>query len=103
MWLASVTVTCAWYGAHSQEIQNGFGAYTPPPKAELMTETVHGVNVSDPYRWMEKTERRDEMWIAVRTLSCLLCAATPSRVRSSLRGAEIPQRLQRKGPRFSDD
>ena len=65
MWLAIATVICAWNGAHSQRIQNSFGAYPPPPRAELMTETVHGVNVSDPYRWMEKTERRDEMvnWI----------------------------------------
>jgi len=65
MWLPMMTVMCAWYGAHSQETHNGFGAYPPPPKAELVTETVHGVNVSDPYRWMEKTERRDEMveWI----------------------------------------
>ena len=43
----------------------GFGEYPQSPKAEPLTETVHGVSVSDPYRWMERPDRRDEMiaWI----------------------------------------
>jgi prolyl oligopeptidase len=44
---------------------DAFGPYPPAPKVEPFVETVHGVAVSDPYRWMEKPERRPEMvaWV----------------------------------------
>ena len=66
MWLTIVTLACGWTGAQSQSAQNGFGNYPPAPKPEPLTETVHGVTLNDPYRWMERQDRRDDMlaWIA---------------------------------------
>lgn len=41
------------------------GNYPEQPSAEPFSETVFGVAIDDPYRWMEKPERRDEMkrWV----------------------------------------
>jgi len=40
-------------------IRGGNGIVLPPPpptKAELVTETIHGVSVTDPYRWLEDSK-----------------------------------------------
>ncbi len=58
--LLGITITIA-----AQVANSGFGDYPASPKAEPLVETVHGVTVSDVYRWMERHDRRDEMiaWI----------------------------------------
>ena len=47
--------------APSLELQN----YSILPRAESITETVFGIEISDDYRWMEREEHREEMldWI----------------------------------------
>jgi prolyl oligopeptidase len=51
--------------ASGQAVNNGFGPYPSAPKAEPLTETVHGITISDPYRWMESPAHHDEMvaWV----------------------------------------
>jgi len=68
--LLVTTLLLGMTSAIAAQVANvGFGEYPPPPKAEPLTETVHGVSVSDPYRWMEKPDRRDEMIVWVKTSS----------------------------------
>jgi len=61
--------------ASAQAVNDGFGPYPPAPKAEPLTESVHGVTVSDPYRWMESPARRDEMVAWVKASSAQTTAA----------------------------
>ena len=40
-------------------VHGGNGVVLPPPpptKAEPVTETIHGVTVTDPYRWLEDSK-----------------------------------------------
>jgi prolyl oligopeptidase len=64
LWLMTL-VLCAKTQTMAQTTNDGFGAYPPAPKAEPLTETLHGVKISDPYRWMESPDRREEMvaWV----------------------------------------
>jgi prolyl oligopeptidase len=55
---------------------------TAPPKTEPLTETVHGVTLTDEYRWMEDPARADELntWIRAESAETQrLLAATPLR------------------------
>lgn len=64
LWLMTL-VLCATTQTMAQTTNDGFGAYPPAPKAEPLTETLHGVKISDPYRWMESPDRSEEMvaWV----------------------------------------
>jgi prolyl oligopeptidase len=61
--------------ALGQAVNDGFGPYPPAPKPEPLTETVHGITVSDPYRWMESPARHDEMVAWVKASSAQTTAA----------------------------
>ena len=43
--------------------------FTPPPtRAVPVTETLHGVTLSDPYRWLEdQNSAETRQWIAARS------------------------------------
>lgn len=45
--------------------KSGLTNYPVPPRAEAFSETVFGVRVDDPYRWMEKADNRSELteWV----------------------------------------
>lgn len=64
LWLTTFGL-CVTTHTLAQTTNDGFGAYPSAPKTEPLTETVHGVTISDPYRWMESSNRRDEMvaWV----------------------------------------
>jgi prolyl oligopeptidase len=60
----------------------GLSSYPDIPKAEPYHETVFGVAIDDPYRWMEKAERRSELeqWVNASSLhTTSQLAALPER------------------------
>jgi prolyl oligopeptidase len=72
----------------------------PPPRAEPLSETVHGITLADEYRWMEDPANRDEMiaFIAqenARTRAML--DALPERAWFAQRISEISSGLDRLG------
>ena len=55
-WFVSSTLLSA---ADNDTVHGGNGITLPPPpptKAEPVTETIHGVTVTDPYRWLEDSK-----------------------------------------------
>lgn len=51
--------------ALAQVAGGGLSNYPTQPAAEPYRETVHGVAVDDPYRWMERADKREELatWV----------------------------------------
>lgn len=66
IWLAAVALPVAALAQASGGLTN----FADIPKAEPLTETVFGVKIDDPYRWMEKTDRRAELekWVNASSL-----------------------------------
>ncbi|WP_332879126.1 prolyl oligopeptidase family serine peptidase [Massilia sp. S19_KUP03_FR1] len=50
---------------HGQAANTGLSNFPAIPKAEPLTEKVFGIDIQDPYRWMEKADRRADLeaWI----------------------------------------
>lgn len=68
--------------ASAQTAGRGLSNYAEQPKAEPFTETVFGVTIDDPYRWMEKADRRAELeaWVNASSLHTTTeLAALPGR------------------------
>ena len=83
----------------AQVAGRGLTNFPDIPKAEPLTETVFGVTVDDPYRWMEKAERRADLetWINASSLHTTTeLAALPARA-ALLKDMET---LSRSGDRY---
>ena len=68
--------------ASAQTAGRGLSNYAEQPKAEPFAETVFGVTIDDPYRWMEKADRRAELeqWVNASSLHTTTeLAALPGR------------------------
>jgi prolyl oligopeptidase len=56
------------FAADDSAVRGGNGVVLPPPpptKVEPVTETLHGVTVADPYRWLEDTKSTaTRAWLA---------------------------------------
>lgn len=56
------------FAADNSAVHGGNGVVLPPPpttKAEPVTETSHGVTISDPYRWLEDSKSPEtRAWLA---------------------------------------
>lgn len=76
----------------------GLSAQTMPPRAEPLVETVHGITLSDEYRWMEDPANRDEMLAFVQAENARTRAmldAIPERAWFANRLGEISSGLDR--------
>lgn len=79
IWLAAIALPAA---ALAQVSGNGLTNFADIPKAEPFTETVFGVAIDDPYRWMEKADRRADLekWVNASSLHTTTeLAALPGR------------------------
>ena len=68
--------------ALAQAATGGLTNFPDIPKAEPFTETVFGVKIDDPYRWMEKADRRTDLenWVNASSLHTTTeLAALPAR------------------------
>src|SRR5580693_1771944 len=58
----------AFAGENPSEVKGGNGIMLPPPpatEAKPVTETIHGVTLTDPYRWLEDPKSPEtRAWIA---------------------------------------
>jgi prolyl oligopeptidase len=54
----------------AQPVGTGLTNFADVPKAEPFTETVFGITVADPYRWMERADRRTDLesWVNAASL-----------------------------------
>ena len=79
LWLAAIALPAA---ALAQGSGNGLTNFVDIPKAEPVSETVFGVKIDDPYRWMEKADRRADLekWVNASSLHTTTeLAALPGR------------------------
>ncbi len=69
----------------------GFAAAPPKTRVDNVTETLHGVRITDPYRWLEdQSSPETRAWIAQQnTYARALLDAMPGRERLKQRIAEL--------------
>lgn len=63
-------VVILFFVVRAQAADTGLNNFLDIPKAEPLTEKVFGIGIRDPYRWMEKADRRTDLesWVIASSL-----------------------------------
>lgn len=81
-WILAAAAVVPAVALAQSAVTGGLTNFDEVPKAEPFSETVFGIKIDDPYRWMEKADRRAELetWVNASSLHTTTeLAALPGR------------------------